>query len=580
MDPVTKSFVTQYLELHDIESVKDSTDFEKYSAYTILKKEYGSDLEFSIDDIVTNDDSKGLDGVAIILNEKVVVTSIQEIDDVIETSKSFTIDYVFIQSKIETGFSGLTFSNINRTIKDFFSERPQYVMTEKIKEAFELKKYLEYKYAQTKRSPNLKVFYVTLGKWTGDKNLVADLNISKTDLENFGYFNEVWFEPVDKQSLEKFDRKIREAVNASFSFEKQFDLPVIEGVDNAFFGVVSFNDFRNLIVDDTGKIKNVFYDNVRDFLGDNDVNQKIKETLTDKQFDKFLILNNGVTVVAEEKRDLQGSKFTITNYQIVNGCQTSHVLFNNKAIEGIENVKIPIRLIITKSEEIKSQITLATNRQSEITEEQLAAFSEFQKNLEQYYKSVQINNIQLYYERRTGQYNSDLDIKKTKIVNIKNQIKAVASMFINKPHLVSGYYGKVYRSVSKEIFKRDDKLAIYLISSFSLFRLEHLIQKEKVIESRFNKARYHMLMVFRVITAGYEMPKYFNSSEMEKYCEKLIAVLNDDAKTIEKFNEVCKIMDASGIDIDNQKLMYQESSRDKFLETAKSYLDKSTDATS
>jgi len=57
-------------------------------------------------------------------------------------------------------------------------------------------------------------------------------------------------------------------------------------------------------------------------------------------------------------------------------------------------------------------------------------------------------------------------------------------------------------------------------------------------------------------------------------------VLNDDAKTIEKFNEVCKIMDDSGIDIDNQKLMYQESSRDKFLETAKSYLDKSTDASS
>lgn len=578
MDPVTKSFVTQYLELHDIESVKDSTDFEKYSAYTILKKEYGSDLEFSIDDVVTNDDSKGLDGVAIILNEKIVVTSIQEIDDIIETSKSFTIDYVFIQSKIETGFSGPTFGNINRTIKDFFSEKPQYVMTEKIKEAFELKKYLEYKYAQTKRSPNLKVFYVTLGKWTGDINLVADLNISRTDLENFGYFNEVSFEPVDKQSLEKFDRKIREAVNASFSFEKQFDLPVIDGVDNAFFGVVSFDDFRNLIVDDTGKIKNVFYDNVRDFLGDNEVNQKIKETLTDKEFDKFLILNNGVTVVAEEKRDLQGSKFTIINYQIVNGCQTSHVLFNNKDLEGIENLKVPIRLIITKSEPIKSQITLATNRQSQITEEQLAAFSEFQKNLEQYYKSVQINGVQLYYERRTGQYNSDLDIKKTKIVNIKNQIKAVASMFLNKPHLVSGYYGKVYRSVEKEIFKRDDKLALYLISSYSLFRLEQLIQKEKLIDSKYNKARYHMLMVFRVLAGGYDVPKYFNSSEMEKYCEKLFALLNNDEETKYKFLEVCQVMDDSGINIDNQKLMYQENSRDKFLETAKNHLGKPADA--
>lgn len=475
MDPVTKGFVDQYLELFEIDSVDNFTDFEKYTAYTVLKKEYGNNLEFSVEDVVTDDDSRGIDAIAIIINEKVVVTSVQEIDDVIETTKSFTIDYFFIQSKTETGFSGEKITNINRTVKDFFTESPQLPMTEKVQKALELKRYLEYKYAQTDRSPNLKIFYVTLGKWTNDPSLEADINISKQELEDLGYFEEIFFEPVDKQKLHKFDRKIREAVSASFSFDKQFDLPEIEGVDKAYFGVVSFEEFKNLIIEN-GKIKNVFYDNVRDFLGDNPVNSKISETLTNKDFDKFLILNNGVTVVAEEKKDLQGSKFTIFNYQIVNGCQTSHVLFNHNEIEGINSVKIPIRLIITTNEEVKSQITLATNRQTGLSEEQLAAFSDFQKNLEQYYKSMKIGDLQLYYERRTGQYDSDLTIKKTKIIKIKDQIKSVAAMFLNKPHLVSGYYGRVYKSVESDIFKRDDKLEIYLLSSYALYKLEHLIK--------------------------------------------------------------------------------------------------------
>ena len=87
-----------------------------------------------------------------------------------------------------------------------------------------------------------------------------------------------------------------------------------------------------------------------------------------------------------------------------------------------------------------------------------------------------------------------------------------------------------------------------------------------------------MLMVFRVLAAGYDVPKYFNSSEMEKYCEKLFVLLNNDEETKSKFLEVCQVMDDSGINIDNQKLMYQENSRDKFLETAKNYLAKLANA--
>lgn len=82
-----------------------------------------------------------------------------------------------------------------------------------------------------------------------------------------------------------------------------------------------------------------------------------------------------------------------------------------------------------------------------------------------------------------------------------------------------------------------------------------------------------MLMLFRVIVSGYDTPRYFNSSEMEKYCKKISDVLNDDAQTVLHFQEVCKIIDDSGVDINNQKRMYQENTRDSFLKSAKKYLD-------
>jgi len=113
-------------------------------------------------------------------------------------------------------------------------------------------------------------------------------------------------------------------------------------------------------------------------LGENLVNNKISSTLTNKKFDIFGVLNNGVTIVAESLTPV-GHKFSISNYQIVNGCQTSHVLYNNKDIDGMENVNIPLRLIVTSDENIKNQITIATNSQTEIKPEQLAALSEFQK---------------------------------------------------------------------------------------------------------------------------------------------------------------------------------------------------------
>ena len=155
----------------------------------------------------------------------------------------------------------------------------------------------------------------------------------------------------------------------------------------AFLGFLSAREFTELIEDDNGDIiRGLFYDNVRDWQDYNEVNTEIRTTLespSDK--DLFVLMNNGITIIA---RTIQptGNRFYISDYQIVNGCQTSHVLFDHKNTLD-SKVLVPVRLIGTQDENIIHSIIRATNRQTEVKEEQFFALEEFPKKLEAYFQS-------------------------------------------------------------------------------------------------------------------------------------------------------------------------------------------------
>ena len=46
--------------------------------------------------------------------------------------------------------------------------------------------------------------------------------------------------------------------------------------------------------------------------------------------ERMLLLNNGITVIAE-RLQVRGKEVIISNYQIVNGYQTSYTIFENRA---------------------------------------------------------------------------------------------------------------------------------------------------------------------------------------------------------------------------------------------------------
>jgi hypothetical protein len=295
----------------------------------------------------------------------------------------------------------------------------------------------------------------------------------------------------------------------------------------------------SLITDDSGNLlRGLFYDNVRDFQGDNPVNEEIEQTLISQARETFVLLNNGVTIVADDL-SVTGDSFNLTGFQIVNGCQTSHVLFNNRTAIS-DHIHIPVKLIVSPEDVLKNQITKATNRQTVVKLEELSALTDFQKTLEQYYNAIQQEH-RLYYERRSQQYRSFLDLEdspdKIQIVTVSTQIRAFASMFLDRAHQASRYYGTLLKDIENRIFVNGHFPIAYYVSAYALFRIESLIRK-KQIDSKYRAFKYHLSGILRMQIAGTVMPQ-MTSNQFEKYCEKVRNGLN----FLPAVNQACEILD-------------------------------------
>lgn len=558
MDRITQSFLKEYLRLHDIPSKEVSIDFEKFVNYSVISSEYSED--FKVEDISTGD-AKGIDGIGIVVNGR-LITSTEEVDDLWSMNKYIEVLFIFIQSKTSSNFDGSEMGNFAFSVKQLFEEVPKIVLNAELSQFHKLiQDIYDRSPKMSKGKPECKLFYVTTGSWLDDKNLLAVKDNGEQELEATGLFSHVQFLPVDANMIQKFYRKTKENVTATFLFKDKVTLPDIIGVKESYFGILPFLEFMKIIEDDKGKLKNIFTDNIRDYLGTNPVNDKINGTLATGKFDLFSVLNNGVTVVANNLIP-SGNRYTINDYQLVNGCQTTHVLYNNRNLAGIEQIFIPFRLIVTEEDEVKNSITIATNSQTAIKPEQLEALSDFQKNLEKYYTTFS-GEAKLYYERRTNQYSADDTIPKTKIVSIPTQIKSFASMFLDLPHLVSRYYGTVANSIGEQYFKSEHKYFPYYVSAFALYRLEYFLRNGS-IDPKYRKAKFHLLTIFRRLSNKDTMP-FLNSHKMENYCTKIMHNLSDTTKALDLFIKATQVIDSVGIDITDPDMFKQKEKTELFL---------------
>ena len=368
MDPVTESLLAEFSKEHSLEHLKEDKTFEHFSSYVVVRGEHTE--SFDTDDIVVGDDEStrrgadiGIDGIAIIANG-VLVTDVEELEGLIERVGYLDVSFIFVQAETSSNFEGSKIGTFGFGVLDFFRDAPKLKRNDKVAAAAEIMQVVYAKSSKFRRGiPVCKMFYVTTGKWTDDNNLNARIETARTDLLETGRFRDVVFTPIGAAGIQKRYQESRHSRSTSFIFQKRITVPNVPNVKEAYSGFLLWSEFKKLIMDDSSLIiKQLFFDNVRDWQGYNDVNSGIKTTLESSDRVRFVLMNNGVTIIARTVIP-SGDNFTIEDYQIVNGCQTSHVLYDQRDLLD-DAVNVPVRLISTRDEEVTKAIIKATNWQN------------------------------------------------------------------------------------------------------------------------------------------------------------------------------------------------------------------------
>lgn len=550
MDRITTSLLEDFCSQNGLQSLSEETAFEHFTGYLVTSKHYTE--SFATEDIhVGAGGDCGIDSISVIVNG-CLVTEPEEIEDLAETNGYLDVTFVFNQAERSSGFETQKVGQFGYGVSDFFKTTPSLNQNDDVKRKFKIANEILKRSSKFKKgNPQCYLYYTTTGKWTGDSNLTArKLSVIK-DLQDLTIFRKVDFEFIDTETIQSLFRETKNAISTEINFPERTVLPELPGIEQAYLGLLSSLEYLKLIQNTSEEIvTSIFYDNVRHWQDWNPVNKEIKETL-EKTNEKiyFPLLNNGVTLIA--KRIIPtGNKFVIEDYQIVNGCQTSYVLHESKQHLSGE-VLIPIRLIATDNPEIRNSIIKATNRQTEVTEEQLFALADFPKKLETYFPTFE-GSKKLYYERRSRQYNSEEDIEKVRVINMTTLVRAYASLFLGFPHRTTRNYKALLKSIGGEIFNKDHKLDMYYVSAYAHYKLEYMF-RSGVLNSNLKPARYHLLYLFRLLIGGSVLPRP-NSHEMGKYCKVLMDALWDDAIVKQTFIDAAAIINevsAGNLDNDN-----------------------------
>lgn len=516
MDRITTALLNEFSAKNEIQTLPEDKRFERFAAYLAVSPHVVD--SFDTADIATGSGrDTGIDAAAIIVNGS-IVTDAELVPELAETSGYLDVLFIFVQADRSHNFEASKIGSFGFGVMDFFKEAPTLPRNQAITEAAAV---MSAVYAQSGKfsrgNPICRLYYVTTGKWQDDDNLVARRNAVIQDLQGTRLFREVTFACLDGDQVQKLYNQSKNAIARDFTFSEKTVVPEMPGVKEAYLGLLPASEFLKLIQDDDGNlIKTLFADNVRDWQDYNAVNTEIKSSLDNQEVRaRFALMNNGVTIIAKTLR-ATGNRFRIEDYQIVNGCQTSHVLFDRKA-QLDASVMVPLRLIATDNEDIIAAIVKATNRQTQVKEEQLLALNDFQKKLEVFFTTFDRQH-RLYYERRSRQYDAIPDVEKTRIITLANLIRAYAGMILGEPHRTTRNFRALIEKVGTDIFGADHKLEPYYLAAVALYRLEYFF-RNGTIDPKYKPARYHILLAARLMASGLDLPRA-NSQDAVRYANE------------------------------------------------------------
>lgn len=532
----------------------ESKNFEKLVNYIIFSKidpdAFGDPAAFSSID-VDKTSTFGIDALGIFINGKLI----QSIDQIAEMRQSGRMDVklVFTQIKRSTDVDTGELLKFSAAVSNFLSATPSLRLSNELKEAKNIFDAI-YKRENARlfkgQKPSCELYFATAGAECNDELVVSLLESERQRIgkENSDVRCEK-FEHIHKEYIIDIFNEIENTYHAPILFNNSVTCEQISDVEQAYIGFLPVSEFLKIITSarDGQLLKNIFYENVRDFQGaSNTVNSEIASTLTNPdEHDKFILLNNGITIVAKIFQNIKSSNYEIANYFIVNGCQTSTTIFNHKDILLSSRLQVPVKIIHTQNEELISKIIRSTNRQTPVPDEAFVSLEKFHKRLQQFYKTFAVDAPHaLYYERRSREYSGSELIERFRIVNLHSQIRTFSAIILGEPYLQSTKNPSSILKIHRDtMFKEDHKYVAYYLSSLLLFVFYRLLNLEK-IDGKYEISRYWICWIARILALNFRIEiGPLNSHSLEKEILIFIQNLVDDNYSISLFKRAADVFD-------------------------------------
>lgn len=547
-EPIIKAHQKKFVESFGLSKCSDSEAFEKFVNYTELLQHqpdaFSSDSELLDTVCIGGGDDGGIDGIAIKINNYLIKT-IDEIDEFLKKG-ALEIEIIFIQAKSTKNFDSQELGAFISGIRAFFDKDSEYPFNEQVSFWRDVCWYLysEDVMLQWKDAPVIRCYYVTLGEYRNHSQHNDQVRVFKNDMSNycgkliFHFQGAKEFKSIIEQNQNKFTSKL--------PYIETMELPGTNEVGNSCVALCGASDFVSMINTDDGIIrKTLFNDNVRDFQGDNSINSEIFNTIKNMP-ERFVLFNNGVTIICSSFH--QGNRLLeIENPQIVNGCQSSYLLFNAaKENIDISSISLVVKIISTNNSDLSNEIVKGTNRQNIVMEEAFECTRQFHKNLEQFINDYVADFPEkIYYERRAKQYADNPNIKQYQKFNLHNLTQYYVAAILQHPekaHLHESFLLKKYQG---QIFCDNHSDLPYFAVAYTFLTLERLI-REKTITNFFIKYKAHLMMIYFRLIGGKKIDmnnerssdkfalavlnKTFNIESAKEYFEKAIEIFRNCEK--------------------------------------------------
>lgn len=270
--------------------------------------------------------------------------------------------------------------------------------------------------------------------------------------------------------------------------------------------------------------RTLFYKNVRYGVGNSRVNKSIRENiLNSDEHLNFFLYHNGITIVCEKlEENLEQNKITVSNYAVINGCQSMLTFFENRD-ELTNNLFVPVKIIKTKmTSPLVKNITYFANNQNSISIRDLRSNDAVQKSLQREFDAL--FNGTVMYQRKRGEDETGYD----EVIERDFAAQLISSVYLQEPHnthLKQYLFGSNYTRVfSRKITA--EKIYLAKMIHEIIEQDSSLLQNEKI--RGYGLALFFFTHVIAEILSEdilgkhiLEDPKPYVTLQKEKFCNAI-----------------------------------------------------------